>query len=91
MRKLRDRAYHAVHCQCVCGNELSFIESCNAMCDECGAMYVPMGGDTKGCPQVGDNFTVTETFLLDPHTVDDTVLKRLGQIELEHTFVWEML
>jgi len=93
--KLARRAYYATDCKCVCGNILCFIQSSNAVCDECGAMYVTMG-PKNGCPKVitslnSEPILVQEKYLLDPHTVNDDVLKRLGQIELEHTFVWEML
>lgn len=93
--RLGRRAYHDTHCKCICGNELCFVQSTNAVCDECGARYVTMGiRNGCGCPLVynGDNnsITVNETFLLDPHTVNDDVLKRFGQIEYEHTFTWEM-
>ena len=92
--ELRNRAYHATDAKCVCGNVLCFVQSSNAVCEECGAMYVTMGvKDGLGCPEVtldGDKVTVKEQYLLDPHTVNDDVLDRLGQIEYEQTFVWEM-
>jgi len=92
--ELRNRAYHATDAKCVCGNILCFVQSSNAVCDECGAMYVTMEAK-NGCPKVitsldSEPILVQEKYLLDPHTVNDDVLDRLGQIEYEQTFVWEM-
>ncbi|MCP4994050.1 MAG: hypothetical protein GY934_09760 [Gammaproteobacteria bacterium] len=96
-RSLVQRAYHSCTMQCVCGNTLCFVEANAAVCDDCGAMYVPVGGNQSayGYPKVSNdsdnnNIWVTETFMLDPHTINEDVLERLGQVEYGHTFVWEM-